>query len=76
MPECCRSLDDGVPFVVQFESIFSVKSISIQLYLSTGQSVCLCRLMIWLVFKCAGTQCDGPTLPLQACGGSGRALGR
>jgi hypothetical protein len=44
--------------------------------LSTGQSVCLCRLMIWLVFKCAGTQSDGPTLPLQACGGSGRALGR
>jgi hypothetical protein len=34
MPECCRSFDDGVPFVVQFESIFSVKIISIQLYVN------------------------------------------
>jgi len=32
--------------------------------------------MIWLVFKCAGTQSDGQTLPLQASGGSGRALER
>jgi hypothetical protein len=80
IPECCRSLCDGVPFLVQFESIFSVKIISMQSYLLTRWSVFLCSLVLWQVFKCPGTRSDGSiqwcALPLQACEGSGRALGR
>jgi hypothetical protein len=40
MPECCRNLVDGVSFLLQFESVFSVTIISIQPYLSTLSAWC------------------------------------